>query len=145
MNERDIERARAAETLMNEREIERAAAELGSDVYIDVEQTAQRVVARLREAPPRAAWWQGRAALRAAAAVAVLVTGGVLVARAIDSSAAGDGAIALPVGLEELSPTGLTEVLDSLDLFSPASEFIPSSFNELDEEQLRTLLAAMEG
>ena len=130
---------------MNERDIERAAAELGSDVHIDVEQTAQRVVERLREAPPRAAWWQGRAVLRAAAAVAVLVIGGVLVDRAIDSSPAGDGAIALPGGLEELSTTGLTEVLDSLDLFTPASEFIPSSFNELDEEQLRTLLAAMEG
>ncbi len=130
---------------MNERDIERAAAELGSDVHIDVEQTAQRVVARLREAPPRPAWWQGTAALRVAAAVAVLVTGGVLVDRAIDNSAAGDGAIALPVGLEELSTIGLTEVLDSLDLFTPASEFIPPSFDELDEEQLRALLAAMEG
>ncbi len=130
---------------MNERDIERAAAELGSDVHIDVDQTAQRVVARLREAPPRPAWWHGTATLRVAAAVAVLVTGGVLVDRAIDNSAAGDRAIALPVGLEELSTTGLTEVLDSLDLFTPASEFIPASFDELDEEQLRTLLAAMEG
>ena len=130
---------------MNEQDIERVAAELGSDVHIDVEQTAQRVVARLREAPPRAAWWRGTAALRAAAAVVVLVTGGVLVDRAIDNAGAGDGAIALPVGLEELSTIGLTEVLDSLDLFMPASEFIPPSFDELDEEQLRALLAAMEG
>ncbi len=130
---------------MNERDIERAAAELGSDVHIDVDQTAQRVVARLREAPPRPAWWHGTAALRAAAAVAMLVTGGVLVDRAIDNSAAGDRAIALPVGLEELSTIGLTEVLDSLDLFTPASEFIPPSFDELDEEQVRALLAAMEG
>ncbi len=130
---------------MNERDIERAAAELGSDVHIDVEQTAQRVVARLREAPPRPAWWHGTAVLRAAAAVAVIVTGGLLIDRAIDNSAAGDGAIALPVELEELSAIGLTEVLDSLDLFTPASEFIPPSFDELDEEQLRALLAAMEG
>ncbi len=130
---------------MNEREIERAAAELGSDVHIDVEQTAQRVVARLREAPPRPAWWRGTAALRAAAAAVVLVTGGVLVYRAIDNTGAGVGAIALPVGLEELSTIGLTEVLDSLDLFMPASEFIPPSFGELDEQQLRALLAAMEG
>ncbi len=130
---------------MNERDLERAAAELGSDVQIDVEQTAQRVVARLREAPPRSAWWHGTAALRAAAAVVVLVTGGVLVDRAIDNAGAEDGAIAMPVGLEELSTIGLTEVLDSLDLFMPASEFIPPSFDELDEEQLRALLAAMEG
>ncbi len=77
--------------------------------------------------------------------MAVLVTGGVLVDRAIDNTGAGDGALALPVGLEELSTTGLTEVLDSLDLFTPASEFIPASFDELDEEQLRALLTAMEG
>ncbi len=130
---------------MNERDIERAAAELGSDVQIDVEQTAQRVVARLREAPPRSAWGHGTAALRAAAGGVGLVTGGVLVDRAIDNAGAEDGAIAMPVGLEELSTIGLTEVLDSLDLFMPASEFIPPSFDELDEEQLRALLAAMEG
>ena len=76
---------------------------------------------------------------------AVLVRGGLRGARAPHNSAAGDGAIALPVGLEELSTIGLTEVLDSLDLFMPASEFIPPSFDELDEEQLRALLAAMEG
>ena len=134
MNDRDIER-----------DIERAAAELGSDIHVDVEQTAQRVVARLREATPRTVWWHGTAALRAAAAVAVLVTGGVLVDRAIDNSAPADHAMALPVGLDELSTTGLSEVLDSLDLFTPASEFIPPSFDELDEEQLRALLAAMEG
>ncbi len=130
---------------MNERDIESAAAQLGSDVHIDVEQTAQRVVARLQEPAPRTGWWQGTAALRAAAAVVVLVTGGVLVDRAIDDSAIGSGVVALRVGLEELSTTGLTEVLDSLDLFAPVSEFIPPSFDEFDEEQLRALLAEMEG
>ena len=130
---------------MNEHDIERVAAELGSAINIDVEGTAQRVVAELRMGTPHVPWWRGTAALRAAAAVAVLVTGGVLVDRAFDDSAPGNAAIALPVGLEELSTTDLTEVLDSLDLFTPASEFVPLSFNELDEEQLRELLAAMEG
>ena len=130
---------------MNEQDIERAASQLGSDVNIDVEDTARRLVAELRKGVPRAAWWRGQGVLRVAAAVAVLVTGGVLVERAIDTAPAGDAAMALPVGLEELSTTGLTEVLDSLDLFTPASEFVPPSFNELDEEQLRELLAAMEG
>ena len=130
---------------MNEQEIEQAAVQLASDVHIDVEQTAQRVVARLREPAPRTGWWQGTTALRAAAAVVLLVTGGVLVDRAIDNSPAGTGAVALPIGLEELSTTGLAEVLDSLDLFAPASEFILPSFDEFDEEQLRALLAEMEG
>ncbi len=130
---------------MNEHDIERVAAELGSAINIDVEGTAQRVVAELRKGTPHVPWWRGTVALRAAAAVAVLVTGGVLVDRAFDDSAASNAAIALPVWLEELSTTDLTEVLDSLDLFTPASDFVPPSFNELDEEQLRTLLASMEG
>ena len=86
-----------------------------------------------------------RTAGRVAAGVVVLLRGGVLCDRANDNAGAEDGAIAMPVGLEELSTIGLTEVLDSLDLFMPASEFIPPSFDELDEEQLRALLAAMEG
>ena len=80
---------------MNEHDIERAASELGSDVNIDVEGTARRVVAELRQGVPRVAWWRGQGALRVAAAVAVLVTGGVLVERAIDGPVRGDAATAL--------------------------------------------------
>lgn len=130
---------------MNEQDIERAAAELGSDVQIDVERVARRVVAELRSKAVPAVWWRKASVLRAAAAIAILVTGGVLVDRIAQNSAADGAASSLAVGLEELSTTGLNEVLDSLDLFTPASELTPASLDDFDEEQLRELLVAMEG
>ncbi len=130
---------------MNEQDIERAAAELGSDAQIDVERVARRVVAELRTKVVPAVWWRKPSMLRAAAAVAILVTGGVLVDRLAENSAEDGAASPLPVGLEELSTTGLNEVLDSLDLFTPASELTPASLNDFDEVQLRELLVAMEG
>ena len=130
---------------MNEQDIERAAAELGSDVQIDVERVARRVVAELRTRAVPVVWWRKASVLRVAAAVAILVTGGVLVDRIAENSAEGAAAFPLPVGLEELSTTGLNEVLDSLDLFTPASELTPASLNDFDEEQLRELLIEMEG
>ncbi|MCH8145080.1 MAG: hypothetical protein IIA55_10210 [Gemmatimonadetes bacterium] len=130
---------------MNEQDIERAAAELGSDVRIDVERVARRVVAELRTKAVPALWWRKASVLRAAAAIAILVTGGVLVDRIAENSADDAAVSLLPVGLEELSTTGLNEVLDSLDLFTPASELTPASLNDFDEVQLRELLVAMEG
>ena len=130
---------------MNEQDIERAAAELGSDVRIDVERVARRVVAELRTKAVPALWWRRASVLRAAAAIAILVTGGVLVDRIAENSADDAAVSLLPVGLEELSTTGLNEVLDSLDLFTPASELTPASLNDFDEVQLRELLVAMEG
>ena len=130
---------------MNEQDIERAAAELGSDVRIDVERVARRVVAELRTKAVPALWWRKASVLRAAAAIAILVTGGVLVDRIAENSADDAAVSLLPVGLDELSTTGLNEVLDSLDLFTPASELTPASLNDFDEVQLRELLVAMEG
>ncbi len=130
---------------MNDQDIERAAAELGSDVRIDVERVARRVVAQLRTKAVPALWWRRASVLRAAAAIAILVTGGVLVDRVVENSAEDAAASLLPVGLEELSTIGLNEVLDSLDLFTPASELTPASLNDFDEEQLRELLIEMEG
>jgi len=130
---------------MSDQDIERAAAELGSDVRIDVERVARRVVAELRTKAVPALWWRRASVLRAAAAIAILVTGGVLVDRIAENSAEDAAASLLPVGLEELSTTGLNEVLDSLDLFTPASELTPASLNDFDEVQLRELLVAMEG
>ena len=130
---------------MNDQDIERAAAELGSDVRIDVERVARRVVAQLRTKAVPALWWRRASVLRAAAAIAILVTGGVLVDRIAENSAEDAAASLLPVGLEELSTKGLNEVLDSLDLFTPASELTPASLNDFDELQLRELLVAMEG
>ena len=130
---------------MNEHEIERAAARLGEDVQIDVEGVAQRVVSQLRARGVTVPWWRRGSTLRAAAAVVVLVTGGVLLERVTDRPPTALADVLLPLGLDELSEDGLTEMLDSLDMFTPAYELQPASFDELDEEQLRELLAAMEG
>lgn len=127
---------------MNERDIERMGSRLGSQVHVDVEGVAQRVVAQLRDAGG-VPWWRRAPVLRVAAVVLILVTGGVLVERLGRPSGAGEAI--LPVGLEELSVTGLNEMLDSLDYYVPVSELVPPSLDELDEGQLRDLLAAMEG
>jgi hypothetical protein len=130
---------------MNEHEIERAAAQLSDDVRIDVEGVAQRVVAELRAPAATVPWWRKTATLRAAAAAVVLVIGGVLIERFTNEPETIIAEAALPLGLDELSEDGLTEVLDSLDMFTPAYELQPASFDDLDEEQLRELLATMEG
>ncbi len=130
---------------MNEHEIERAAVRLGDDVQIDVDGVAQRVVGELQARGVTVPWWRGRATLRAAAAVVVLVTGGVLVERITNEPTTPLADVLLPVGLDELSADGLTEMLDSLDMFTPAYQLQPASFDELDEEQLRELMTAMEG
>jgi hypothetical protein len=128
---------------MNEHDIERMGSRLGSRVHVDVEGVAQHVVAQLRKDATGAPWWRRASVLRVAAAVLILVTGGVLVDRLGRRTA--DGEASFPIGLEELSVTGLNEMLDSLDFYMPVSELVPPSLDELDEAQLRDLLAAMEG
>ncbi len=54
-------------------------------------------------------------------------------------------ALLTPVGLEEFSSVELAEVLDSLDQMTPVYELVPASLGDLDETELRDLLAAMEG
>lgn len=132
---------------MDERELERIAPQLGADAAdrIDVQRVAQRVVAELRKpAPPvRVTWWRRTGVLRAAAAVAVLMTGGVLVNRM--SNEAGTADTVAPVELEQFSAAQLDEVLDSLDLMTSVAELAPASLDDLNEAQLQALLEEMEG
>lgn len=129
---------------MEQERIEQAAAQLGASVQIDVEAVAERVVAELRAQPrPARTWWRQNAVVRIAAVFAVLVTGGVIMKQ---MTAADPGvAIEVPVGLEMFSASELGEVLDSLDLMSPVADMGPVLLDDLDEEQLTALLAAMEG
>ena len=130
---------------MNEREIERAAAKLGVGAGVDVQRVARRVVAELRRDATPVAWWRRPATLRAAAAVVLLATVVVLAENIVREPATAAGEVTFPVGLEELSTAGLTEVLDSLDMFVPVSEYAPVSLHDIDESALNELLAAMEG
>lgn len=133
---------------MNERDIEEIAPHLGSDAAerVDLDRVAERVVAELRAKPAPIVWWRSTAVLRAAAVVAVLLTGGLAVDRlVIDRPASVVVALVTPVGLEEFSSAELTEVLDSLDQMTPVYELVPASLDDLDETELGDLLAAMEG
>ena len=132
---------------MNERDIEEIAPQLGLDAAerVDLDRVAERVVAELRAKPAPVVWWRSTAVLRAAAVVAVLLTGGVVVDSLVIDRPASVIALVAPVGLEEFSTAELAEVLDSLDQMTPVYELVPASLDDLDETELRDLLAAMEG
>ena len=131
---------------MDEKQLTEIASRLGSDAAqrLDVDGVAQRVVAELRARPAHVSWWRGTPVLRAAAVVAMLVSGGVMVNR-LGNDANGRPWLAAPVGLEDFSATELAEVLDSLDQITPVYQLAPASLDDLDETQLQELLAAMEG
>jgi hypothetical protein len=134
---------------MDERELERIAGQLGRRAAdrLDVEAVARDVVARLRaddRAPvpasrprPVVRW------LATAAAVALVVAGSVVTFKS--GQPATDRTASLSVGLQDLSSTELTEVLDSLGVAAPVSSQFTGGLDDLDAEQLRELLALMEG
>ena len=132
---------------MNERDSEGIAPPLGADAAArgDLDRVAERVVAELRAKPAPVVWWRSTAVLRAAAVVAVLLTGSLAVDRLVIDRPASVVALVTPVGLEEFSSAELTEVLDSLDQMTPVYELVPASLDDLDETELGDLLAAMEG
>jgi len=135
---------------MDEHQIERVAKVLGDRAAerLDVERVAGAVVARLRAdhaAVPRPArlWRRAPMVLRLAAALAVLVTGGVLVRGALENGAE-PAAIIAPI-LRDLSADELTEVFDSLGVEAPVHESVAVGLESLNEAQLRELLRLMEG
>ncbi|HET7039881.1 MAG TPA: hypothetical protein VFH97_08325 [Gemmatimonadales bacterium] len=134
---------------MDERELERIAGRLGwaAGERLDVAAVEQAVLRRLRDAEradraaaagPRPVWrW-----LAAAAAMALMVGGSVVTFRAppVERSAGGTAAT-----LYDLSRDELAEVLDSLSWAEPVSSRVTVTLEDLDAEQLRELLALMEG
>lgn len=128
---------------MDEQRIEQLAPELGRQAasQVDVERTALVVRERLRQ-PVRVAWWR-RPVLQMAAALALVLGAGALILSGGGSS--GAPLLAGPVELRELAAAQLSEVLDSLDVARPVSEFVPAGLGDLDETELRELLELMEG
>jgi len=116
---------------------------------LDVERTAQAVVARLREersAPLRGTWtWRRPAWLRIAAAL-VIVGGAGLVARGMWQTPSGAPAPVETVDLSDISAPQLRELLQSLEQ-PGAPEPVSSQdvgLEDLSPAQLRTLLASLE-
>lgn len=115
---------------------------------LDVERVATAVVERLRDAPARAtrpAWMQP-AWLQIAAAVVVLVGGG-LVWRQVGNPASPHAAHFVTDDLTDLSAEQLRDVLNSLDeTLNLGSTTLPDGdLEDLDAQQLQAVLRSLEG
>ncbi len=137
---------------MEDHELEELAKALGQRpaAQLDVERVAANVLARLRadraEAlRPKRAWWTAPMVLRLVAAVAVLVTGGVLVRGALDRGRSPAVAMVTAPILRGLSADELTEVFDSLAIEAPIHDGVAIGLESLNEAQLKELLRLLEG
>jgi hypothetical protein len=120
---------------------------------LDVEATAQKVVARLREQPMRRIAWIQQTWLRIAAALVIVLGGAVVASRLTPVRRPGVSthAVAHLVAddLNDLSTEELRDVLTSFDeLISTDSVAVPegsTDLHELDAQQLRAVLRSLEG
>ncbi len=115
---------------------------------LDVDRIAAVVVERLRSEPARAAHpaWIQPTWLRIAAAVLVLVGGG-LVVRHVWSPTATHGAHFVTDDLTDLTADQLRDVLSTLDeTLDLGSTTLPEAdLEDLDAQQLRAVLRSLEG
>ena len=135
------------ETSEHDPQLEATARRLGgaAAARLDVERVANRVLERLRAGDRIREPVVARRGIAAAAAVVVLV-GGTLLWRAADTAHPQPAQAVAPVPLGDLEPHALAEVLDSLTLAAPAGDLAASAtLDDLDELELRELLATMEG
>ena len=135
--------------------LESLARSLGASAAdrLDVHATAQRVVERLREKPVQSPTWIKPEWLRIAAAVVLLVGGGVVVGRVTSGprgpQVAGHTAHYVADDLNDLSAAELRDVLTSFDeIISSDSAVVPdgsSDLRGLDAQQLREVLRVLQG
>ena len=132
------------------KELDEVAQRLGSGAAqrLDVERLAAAVVDRLRDEPAgatRPAWMQA-AWLRVAAAVVVLVGGG-LMWRQVTNPSAPHVAHFVTDDLTDLSADQLRDVLNTLDeTLNQDSTTLPDGDLEgLDAQQLQAVLRSLEG
>lgn len=135
---------------MNERDIEQLAQRLGERqaAAIDPEAMASMVVAELRN-ERRSSHWRAPA-LGIAAAFALMVVGALLLPRG-ELPPGDSGAVveleprrgAGQVGLDDLGETELMAVMDEMDLWMPTGAPVEPDLDDLDAEQLETLLSTI--
>jgi hypothetical protein len=114
---------------------------------LDVDRIAARVVEQLRREPVGARpTWMQPAWLRIAAAVLVLVGGG-LVLRQVRSPVVSHGAHFVTDDLSDLTADQLQDVLNTLDeTLNLGSTTLPEvDLEDLDAQQLRAVLRSLEG
>jgi hypothetical protein len=133
--------------------LEAMAQRLGTQAAerLNVERTTAAVIGRLRAEPPRASrWsWMQPTWLRIAAALVVLVGGGLIARRAFVQPGNAGHAIAHFVrdDLTDLSRDQLREVLNRLDetLDLGRTQTSEVDLENLDAQQLRAVLRSLEG
>lgn len=135
---------------MNDDRLEALAKRLGASAAerLDVEATARKVLAGLREQPaPRRTWIEVHW-LRIAAAIVLLIGGGFAVRRIVPVGAGTEQHSHLVADdLGDLSADELKDVLDQFDeIVGSASLMLDSTdLRELDAQQLRAVLRSLEG
>jgi hypothetical protein len=138
---------------MNSERLESLAKRLGTEAAarLDVEATARKVVERLREQPVRRTVWIQQTWLRIAAALVIVLGGGVVASRMIPSRSGVSAHAAHLVAddLNDLSTDDLRDVLATFDeLITTDSVAVPegsTDLHELDAQQLRAVLRSLEG
>ena len=127
---------------MNEDKLMQAAQQLGARAAdrLDVNATARKVVARLREAPVRRPVWVHATWLRIAAAIVVLAGGAVALGR-WPTDTNDHVAHFIADDLRGLSDDELRTLLTSLDqIVDESAPDSTSDLQELDAQELRELL-----
>jgi len=130
--------------------LENLAKRLGSAAAarLDVEATAQKVVARLREQPARRIAWVQQTWLRIAAALLVVLSGAALVRQTLVTRNT-HAAHFVADDLRDLSADELRDVLATFDqIINSDSVAVPegsTDLHELDAQQLRAVLRSLEG
>jgi hypothetical protein len=118
---------------------------------LDVEATARKVVARLREQPAQRASWIQPAWLRIAAALVIMVGGTVVASRLTLGHRPGVSphvAHLVADDLNDLSADELRDVLSGFDDLINDTVAVPegsTDLHELDAQQLRAVLRSLEG
>ena len=137
---------------VDDAKLEALAKRLGSTAAerLDVEAAARRVLAGLREAPPRHRTWLEVHALRIAAALVLLLGGAFVVTRLIPTGGteiASHPAHLVADDLGDLTTDELRAVLNQFDEFVDSTGVVSDSsdLRELDAQELRAVLRSLEG
>lgn len=135
---------------MNDQELEKLAQRLGAEAAerLDVERTAQAVLKRLREAPPRGEtrWAWTRSAWLKIAATIVLALGAGLLVRGPGREPLATGPGVVPVAEEsgDLTADQLREALNSVDRPLSEENGLDTGVDDLSVDELRALLRTLE-
>jgi len=136
---------------MNSERLESLAKRLGTEAAarLNVEAAARKVVERLREEPARRTVWVQQTWLRIAAALVIVLGGGMVIRQNLVRTGSAHAAHLVADDLNDLSTDELRDVLTTFDeMISSDTVAVPegsTDLRELDAQQLRAVLRSLEG